>query len=166
MKIINKLRPKKIDQLVYVLEKDYVTSIPSIKVSFDIKNATINKVYCEKRLITKHVLLIQDKIVYRSNTHQRVHIMKCINEYGSQVIGDCFTKKEFRGKSIYPFMLQLVGKEVLQNSDKVFVLVSPYNKASIRGIEKAGFILKCRISAIRLGIFYIKKRITTKPKLH
>lgn len=160
MKIINKLRPKKIDQLVYLFEKADITSFPSLKVGFNVKSSCVNSFYNEKKLLTKHELLIGEKTVYKSNTYERVHVMKCINEYKSPVIGDCLTKKGFRGKAIYPYMLQIVAKEILKKSDKVFVLVSPENIASIRGIEKAGFKFRCRISAIRLGIFYINKRIT------
>lgn len=162
MKLINKLFPKKIDQFVYCLKQADINSMPFLKVTFDEEEATINTLYDEKKLLTKHELLIRGESVYVSNTHERVHLMNCINEYKSPVIGDCFTKQEFRGQSIYPYMLQKVAKDTLRKSNKVFVLVSPDNIPSIRGIEKAGFKFKCRISVVRLGIFYVNKRITTK----
>jgi hypothetical protein len=162
MKIVNWILPLKINHLVFVLEQADIPGLSSINLPFEEKHTSIKKTYDNKKQRMKHELLLKNVIVYKSNTYNRVHVMKCINHYNSPVIGDCFTKQDFRGKSIYPYMLQIAANDILKKFDKVFVLVSSDNIPSIRGIEKAGFKFKCRISAIRIGIFYINKQITTK----
>ena len=55
-------------------------------------------------------------------------------------IWDCFTSPRFRGQGIYPKAL-IETCEMLKRGGvkKVLILVNSTNKASIRGIEKAGF---------------------------
>jgi len=57
-------------------------------------------------------------------------------------IGLCQTSGEFRGKNIYPCVLQYLVKYTLSgNIKRCFGSTSPSNTASIRGIHKAGFKL-------------------------
>ncbi|MGA2173316.1 MAG: GNAT family N-acetyltransferase [Sedimentisphaerales bacterium] len=57
-------------------------------------------------------------------------------------IGFCETNREFRGKNIYPAVLQYIVRYALENNKKkCFVSTIPSNIASIRGMEKAGFSL-------------------------
>lgn len=51
-------------------------------------------------------------------------------------IGPCYTYPEYRGYGIYPTVLK---KIISSESGNGFMLVSPDNKSSIKGIEKAGF---------------------------
>ncbi|AUP79544.1 GNAT family N-acetyltransferase [Flavivirga eckloniae] len=163
MNLLKKLIPKRIEQLVYVLNKN--EELPSLKIGFNIEESLITNNYNSKKKKTKHQLLINQDIVYTSNTFEKVHFMKSINEYNSLVIGDCFTYKNYRGLSIYPFMLQKVAKEMFQKVNKIFILVSPENAASIRGIEKAGFTLLYKVSTIRVGVFYFLTRKTYQNKI-
>lgn len=154
MKILKKIFPKKINQLVYFIDKS--TEFPELKFKGIGSKILVNK---NKKLIN-YKLLINDKLSYKSNTHKNVHLMKCINKYHYPVIGDCYTYESFRGKSIYPYMLQKASIDALQKNDEVYVLVSPDNISSIKGIEKSGFILLCNIQAIRIGYFFVLKKIT------
>ncbi len=154
MKILKKIFPKKINQLVYFIDKN--TELPELKFKGENSKILINK---NNKLIN-HKLLINDNLAYKSNTHKKIHLMKCINKYHYPVVGDCYTYESFRGKSIYPYMLQKTSIDALQKNNEVYVLVSPDNIPSIKGIEKSGFILLCSIQAIRIGYFFVFKKIT------
>jgi hypothetical protein len=59
----------------------------------------------------------------------------------SKAIGPCVTKKEFRGKGIYPTVLRYIrGSSLGNNGLDIFCNIS--NISSQKGIEKAGFALK------------------------
>lgn len=53
-----------------------------------------------------------------------------------EVLYDFYTYKEYRGKGLYPALLQ---KMCLRNNKSKLIYVFSSNKSSIRGIEKAGF---------------------------
>lgn len=56
------------------------------------------------------------------------------------VIGPCQTVPAYRGKGIYPHIIRHI-MEVVGCENTVFYMVASHdNKASIRGIEKAGFV--------------------------
>ena len=71
-------------------------------------------------------------------------------------IGECFTNEEFKGNSIYPFVINHIAKEeILKNKQKeVFIIVNSDNISSIKGIEKAGFELYTKIKANRFLFFH------------
>lgn len=76
------------------------------------------------------------------------------------VVGDCFTKPLYRGKSIYPFALNYILNDLRNRniSSNAYILVSPLNKASIRGIENAGYQLLAQLKGTRfLGVFIFNK---------
>ena len=55
-------------------------------------------------------------------------------------LGFCQTGSEFKGKNIYPAVLQYIIKYAFENNKKkCFISTSSSSAASIRGIEKAGF---------------------------
>ncbi len=71
-------------------------------------------------------------------------------------IVECFTNEEFKGNSIYPFVINHIAKEeILKNKQKeVFIIVNSDNISSIKGIEKAGFELYTKIKANRFLFFH------------
>ncbi len=73
-------------------------------------------------------------------------------------IGDCETPEAYRGQGLYPKMLRYLytkfGKEF-----EVYILVTPWNKSSIKGIEKSGAQRKAKIECLKIGPLYLNKRI-------
>jgi GNAT superfamily N-acetyltransferase len=66
-------------------------------------------------------------------------------------IGRCQTHPEFRGKNIYPAVLQhMVRYAVAKNKKRCFISTSPTITASIKGIEKAGFFFVGKLRRFRL----------------
>ena len=156
MRFLKKLKPRKINQFIFRI--DEYDDLPHIDVGFDLDDSSISRNFNSKSGVTMHRLLLNNSEVFSSNTFLRVHLMKLLGEYGAPVIGDCYTNKEFRGQSIYPYMLQHIIRETLKDNEKIFILVSPNNHASIKGIEKAGFKFFCEISTLRIGFFYLFTR--------
>lgn len=78
--------------------------------------------------------------------HKSIVVPKCIKfrfmEKRSFEIGPCFTDPHYRGQRIYPNMLAKIITDISDSGGKTcYMLVSPQNKASISGIERAGFEL-------------------------
>ncbi len=74
------------------------------------------------------------------------------------IIGPCFTHPDFRGKGIYPMVLDYIVNLLGEKDTKFYMVVDSENTPSIKGIEKAGFercgeIFKTKI----LKRYYIKK---------
>lgn len=68
-------------------------------------------------------------------------------------VGPCVTMKEERGRGYYPYLLQRI---VLDNPTKEFyMIVSPENISSIRGVVKAGFRPFAKGCRTRLGRYVI-----------
>lgn len=66
-------------------------------------------------------------------------------------IGHCQTAGRYQGKNIYPAVLQHIIRYAFENGKKrCFGSSSPSGKASIRGIEKAGFSFVCQKRRFRL----------------
>jgi hypothetical protein len=64
----------------------------------------------------------------------------CIAEAGCVGIYDCYTLPEHRSKGIYTgTLIQLVGEIALEGATRALIAVDPGNRASIKGIERAGF---------------------------
>ena len=154
--MLRKLLPKKIEQCVYILHRHQ--PMPELVMGFDLKDVDIEESYAGHGKWYSHRLSLGGQKAYASKAYERVHFMKLIHEPNAMVIGDCATKEAFRGLSIYPFMLQHVARRMFEKVDKIYVLVSPTNKASVKGIEKAGFYFVCIIYAIRFGPFYFRVR--------
>ena len=50
--------------------------------------------------------------------------IKILKKRGTPVIGDCFTENKYRGRSIYPFMLQYVSKKIFEEDhNEILILV-------------------------------------------
>lgn len=66
-------------------------------------------------------------------------------------IMDCHTSFIFRGKGIYPAVLQRIWKDLAaEKIIKVYIGSKASNKASLDGIQKAGFLLSKKIFAVKL----------------
>ena len=112
----------------------------------------------------KKKYFIEDKgvLVHQSFLFNTVFLLRLIRKKGP-IIGDCYTHPDYRGKSIYPSVINSIAKEVLQNAKNkaVFMVVNQDNLSSIKGIEKAGFKKYSSIYTKRWLFFYFDKNIVT-----
>lgn len=59
---------------------------------------------------------------------------------GDASILDCFTLPTMRGRNVYPHLLATIASAFRDRGGlRVFIGVNPWNRASIKGLEKAGF---------------------------
>lgn len=76
---------------------------------------------------------------------------------GEYEIGPCFTAPECRGQGLYGRALgRIVGEKIYENA-RFYMFVSEDNDASIRGIEKAGFIQTGHVVKTKLLKRYCRK---------
>lgn len=83
------------------------------------------------------------------------------------VIGYSHTEPQYRGKSIYPAVLNYILHDLRARSvsSNAYILVDPRNKASIRGIEKAGFELVAQLKGLRIvGFLVINKSMAMRSE--
>jgi len=146
LKVVN------IDILVYRMLEDYLMPFPD----------PIFKIESDSVSPQKKQFFIEDQgqVVHRSFLFSKVRVLKLVSKTGP-VIGDCVTIPEYRGKSIYPFVIHNIAAQVLtsKESPEVFIIVNPGNINSIRGIEKAGFKFYKKIKAKRFLLFYYQIKI-------
>lgn len=151
-KILKRLRVTSIDMLFYSMNSSEYKPFTALDFRIQIDTSNPDK--------TKYFIEVDSKIIHESSLFKKLNILKLIHETGP-AIGECFTVPEFKGKSIYPFVINYIAKkELLENNNKeVFILVNSNNTSSVRGIEKAGFTLKCSIKAKRFLWFYYDVQI-------
>ena len=65
-------------------------------------------------------------------------------------IGPCKTNREYRGRGIYPKVLQYIIDNELGLGDCAYMIIEENNVSSIRGVEKAGFRRVKRIDRNRI----------------
>lgn len=140
-----------IDALIYVMKEDAVADFPIL--NFTIESETVNA--NRKRFFIKEA----NKVVHESFLFEKLFILRLIGKTGP-TIGDCRTVEAFKGKSIYPFVINYIAREeILKNHRKeVFIIVHPNNLSSIKGIEKAGFQLHTKVKAKRFLFFHFNIR--------
>lgn len=136
-----------IDILVYSMRVEDLAVLPDIGFAIDASAVNDSK--------TRYEITDNGLSVHRSFLFNRVHVLRLIGKKGPAV-GDCVTIPEYKGRSIYPFVINYIAHELLekQKLSEVFIIVNPDNAASIRGIEKAGFQLHARVKAKRFLLFY------------
>jgi RimJ/RimL family protein N-acetyltransferase len=73
-----------------------------------------------------------------------------IDEAGSVGIYDCYTLPAHRGKGIYTdTLVRLLSGAQQEGARSAFIAVDPENRASIKGIERAGFTARYKLSRSR-----------------
>lgn len=107
-----------------------------------------NRAYLDRLDIVWHILTLgryqkmvvlnaEGAIVHTSRVIGKCYKFPFLSKHSAE-IGPCATAKEYRGRGIYPMVL----KHVLAHGgySEYYMLVHDTNTASIRGIEKAGFV--------------------------
>lgn len=150
-KILRYIKLKNVEVLLY--KSGEVTSDSVSFVPYEVLKSQIN--YRE----TEYTVLDQKKMVHTSKVFSFSPTLKHLKCKG-MLIGNCFTSPNYRGQSIYTKMLKYI---VLKNNKKkidYYVFVHPENKASIAGIEKAGFKKVLLLKAKKRMHFFYNEKIT------
>ena len=150
-KIKKLLKVSRIDLLVYSMKE-------STKFNVDVQNYSIQFQKIDENK-SRYFIEIDNKVIHESFTYRKLFIQKLIRTKGP-TIGDCRTIDAYKGKSIYPYVINYIANQELENGvEEVFINVSPTNISSIKGIEKAGFNLVTSIKAKRFLMFYFNSEI-------
>lgn len=142
------LKVKDVDVSIYYLtSNDEIINLPEIGYKIEseiVSNST-----------KKYFINLNEQFVHHSFLYKKKRILTVINKKGP-IIGDCITALDFRGKSIYPYVLNYIAKEVLNTTKtkEIFVLVANKNKISIKGVERSGFKIHSKVKAKRFLFFY------------
>jgi len=136
-----------IDVLVYSMSKEDI--LPFTDLGYAIQTKILSN---GKR---RYSIEENGVTVHSSFLFNKLNILRLLQKEGP-AIGDCFTNPIYRGKSIYPFMISHISKELLveNKSKEVFIIVNNGNISSIRGIEKTGFKKITSIKTRRWLFFY------------
>lgn len=153
-RILKSLKLIKIDVVIYVMTKKDILPFPDL--GFEILIEPISK---GKK---KYFILDKGVLVHNSFLLDKVFLLKLIRKNG-QTIGDCYTHPDYRGKSIYPFVIHFIAKKILIEAENsaVFMIVNRDNASSIKGIEKVGFRKYASIQTKSWFWFYFDKNIIT-----
>lgn len=74
----------------------------------------------------------------------------------------CLTLPKFRGKGLYPAVLQEIQWYLKDKGlQRCFICVKDDNCSSIRGIEKAGFLFVCEITLRKIFGFQVSQKCDT-----
>jgi RimJ/RimL family protein N-acetyltransferase len=149
-KLIKRFRIIHIDAFIYKMDHFIDYNVSSFKYQIE-KSRKKNK-WC-------YTIKEGDTLVHTSYLYDSVFLLKLLKKNGP-VIGDCYTNKQYRGQSIYPQVINKIAFETLKKGiQDVFIVVSPENISSIKGIEKAGFTKFASIKGTRWLWFYFKKQV-------
>ena len=139
---------------IYSIREQVALKLPELE--YELKKYTVDS--------NKTNYFIQDKdtIIHQATVFNYLNVLRLINKKGP-AIGDCYTHPDYRGKSIYPRVINKVSNELLASGkhDELFIIVNDNNTSSIIGIEKAGYQLKVEIISKKFLLFYFNTKIKT-----
>jgi len=146
-KALKYLKVIPIDVFVYSMTTDSLFAFEDIGYKIQQENVNGNK--------KKFFIVDNEKTIHQSFLFRKLFLLRIINKKGP-AIGECVTIPEYKGKSIYPFVINYIAREELtkNNQKEVFIIVNTDNISSIKGIEKAGFRLRTKIKAKRFLLFH------------
>jgi predicted acetyltransferase len=91
--------------------------------------------------------------------YRNILLARQIGYKKEHVIGNCETKVKYRGNSVYPHMLTKILEYCREHKrENILIFVGPDNRASIKGIERAGFKFQKRAKILRFLGFCLEKR--------
>ncbi len=75
------------------------------------------------------------------------------------IIGDSFTDEHYRGRHIFPHILSRALTDLRKSgsASTVYALAAPGNRASIRGLERAGFGAISHLMGLMFAGFFLWK---------
>lgn len=150
--MLKRLLPVRIDELLY--EMPVAEALACGDPGFEVRREAAGARVC-------YSVAMEGETAHRSWLHRSARLPSRFGfDGGAPVIGDCHTAERFRGRSIYPRVLRYIARDVARREGKpVYVLVSPANLASVRGIEKAGFRRLARLRGIRVAGLLLGRRV-------
>lgn len=153
-KFWKKLQIIEIDVFIYRITENDLNAIPDIGYTIQTKKISKNKkkYFIIDKGILIHICLLFDKI----------YLLGLIKKKGP-VLGDGYTRPEYRGKSILPFVICYIVNELMldKNKKELFAIINKSNLSSIAAVEKTGFKKFASIEAKRWLWFYFNKNIVT-----
>lgn len=108
--------------------------------------------------------------VYINSKFSEIRKKYIIIPNGFAWLHDFWTHPDFRGKGLYPTLIQRISKEILLEKlvispSNILIDTDSSNTASNKGIQKAGFELIGNIVALRIRKFWIILRETYGAKI-
>ena len=85
-----------------------------------------------------HILYKDSQVVHYSVVLPKCYKFPFMNKKDIE-IGPCWTHPDYRGKGIYPKMLNVICNRFAKNKENAWIFCEENNHASQRGILKAGF---------------------------
>lgn len=85
-----------------------------------------------------HLLYKENRLAHYSVVLPKYYRFPFMDEYDIE-IGPCWTDSQYRGLGLYPAVLQKILETFSKYKKNAWIFCENDNKASIRGIEKAGF---------------------------
>ena len=150
-KILRYITLKKVEILVY-----RSADLPLDEVSFQPYEVLKKQTNYRE---TEYKVLDHKKLVHTSTVFSFSPTLQHLKCKGL-LIGNCYTSPDYRGQSVYSKMLQYILLKSKVPREKYFVFVHPENKASIAGIEKAGFKKILLFKANKRMHFFYNEEIT------
>jgi hypothetical protein len=149
-KILRNLKIVPIDVFIYVLnERNFV---PFRDISFPVSK----KLLGDGRV--RYFIVDQGRTVHATTLFPKVRLLRLIGIQGP-VVGDGITIPEYRGRSMLPFMISYIAKDVFDSGQPaLYGVVNRNNASSIRGLDKAGYTKYGEIQAKRFLFWYFGKR--------
>ncbi len=150
-KLLKYAKVKPIHVLVYRMDPNSVSSLEPTE--FEVVKSQLPDGK------TRFSLTDNGIFVHNSFVFPKIRLLKLLRKNGP-AIGDCVTSADYRGRAIYPKVINGIARELLSKGEKeVFIVVNHDNVSSIRGIEKAGFEWFAEIRAKRWLFFYFSVRV-------
>lgn len=169
-RLLRRLRPVRIDELLYEMPVEAALALgdPDFEVAHHTWERPSGIPSVDRGLSpSRECYRVEAKgqTAHLSWLHKEVRLPRRFGFDGSvPVIGDCHTPERFRGRSIYPQVLRFIARDVARRTSKpVYILVSPDNAASVRGIEKAGFRRLARLRGTRVAGWVLGKSVERLP---
>jgi hypothetical protein len=158
IRYLKSLLPKRITAIIFINEpaKNKEVQLPDgLKIEvYDTKKLSgINKIDSKLKHNNKCYAVFDEKgvLAHQSWIFKFKLLTWQLGFRNVLTIGNCVTTSSFKGKGIYPCVLQRIQKNYAPS--KIVIYCDPLNIASIRGIEKAGFTKMYQFSMKRiLGI--------------
>jgi hypothetical protein len=172
--ILKAAAPKYIDDFLYIGEQSATECSHRLPFGVSIKSFSVRNLSgldrIDKRLTPNrsvYIVFCCGEIAHQTWVHFDALTPSLFGFNASVPVIESFTNGLFRGNNIYPYALNCILKDLKSRhiADKVYALVPPTNKASIRGLEKAGFHPLAHLKGTRLlGLFIMNKSVERAPE--